>query len=275
MDETILELGAEGGSISILGLRGSDGLRKYVLEKNEVALRCMLPDEEFEGEAVTKSAPVTSWSEAVRLLSQNPNWYRLNPISVHPYFVRRILALVEDHGGPAAIERWRRYSLASDVVKTKVDNMLSVGHAVIGSLTTDRIRVLYEKYLDLIRLEIEEFGVKPTEVRHLIGRLGEFYCALMVEGTLASTANQHGFDVISKDGRKVSVKTTAQKSGFVRISDSTLGKADDLMLIQYKDQHLSVIYFGDIMTVVGVARHYPERGWYELDVSRAKGVVGR
>ena len=77
-------------------------------------------------------------------------------------------------------------------------------------ITADRIQQLYDKYLELIRLEIVEFGVKPTEVRHLIGRLGEFHCALQVGGTLAHLANQHGFDVICRNGRRISVKTTAQ-----------------------------------------------------------------
>jgi hypothetical protein len=57
-------------------------------------------------------------------------------------------------------------------------------------ITADRIKHLYDRYLELIRLEIDEFGVKPTEVRHLIGRLGEFYCALQVNGTLAHLANR-------------------------------------------------------------------------------------
>ena len=61
---------------------------------------------------------------------------------------------------------------------------------------------MYEKYMDIIKLEVEQFGCKPTEVRHLIGRLGEFFCALQVNGKLAHEANQHGFDVISESGSK-------------------------------------------------------------------------
>ncbi|WP_058361165.1 DUF6998 domain-containing protein [Xanthomonas translucens] len=76
-------------------------------------------------------------------------------------------------------------------------------------ITTGRIQQLYDKYLELVRLETEEFGVKPTELRHLIGRLGEFYCALQASGTLAHFANQHGFDVVCGNGRRISVKTTA------------------------------------------------------------------
>lgn len=69
-------------------------------------------------------------------------------------------------------------------------------------IATEQIRILYDKYLELIKLEVEIFGVKPTEVRHLIGRLGEFYCALQVGGTLAYTPNQHGFDVVCNDSNR-------------------------------------------------------------------------
>jgi hypothetical protein len=140
-------------------------------------------------------------------------------------------------------------------------------------ISEEQIRVLYEKYFELIKLEISEFGVKPTEVRHLIGRLGEFHCALAVNGTLARTANQHGFDVISKNGRKISVKTTAQIVGFIPISSSTISRADDLMIIQYQDQKLSIVYFGDINKAVSASRHYPKSGKYELDISKARKLT--
>ena len=52
-------------------------------------------------------------------------------------------------------------------------------------IATEKIKLLYNKYLELIKLEVEVFGVKPTELRHLVGRLAEFYCALQVEGSLA------------------------------------------------------------------------------------------
>lgn len=140
-------------------------------------------------------------------------------------------------------------------------------------ITFERIVALRDQYLNLIRLEVEEFGVKPTEVRHLIGRLGEFECAIIVGGTLAHRANQHGFDVISKDGRKISVKATAQKTGFVAISEKTLHYADDLMLLQYVDGGLVTIYYGCIKNAVSVARIYSGVGKYELDISKAKTLA--
>ena len=140
-------------------------------------------------------------------------------------------------------------------------------------ITTDRIQQLYDKYLELIRLEIVEFGVKPTEVRHLVGRLGEFHCALQVGGTLAHLANQHGFDVVCRNGRRISVKTTAQTTGFVPIGKATIDKVDDLMIIQYRDGELSIVYYGPIGPAAAAARYYDHVGKYELDISKARRLA--
>lgn len=140
-------------------------------------------------------------------------------------------------------------------------------------ITADQIKYLYDKYLDLIRLEIQEFGVKPTEVRHLIGRLGEFYCALNLNGALAHQANQHGFDVVCGNGRKVSVKTTAQITDFVPISKSTIDKVDDLMIVQYRDGQLSTVYYGPVGPAAEAARYYDSVGKYELDITKARKLM--
>jgi len=140
-------------------------------------------------------------------------------------------------------------------------------------ISQEQIKILYKKYLELIDLEIREFGVKPTEVRHLIGRLGEFFCAIKTGGALAHTANQHGFDVISSSGRRVSVKTTAQRTGFVPISAATLDKVDDVMILQFKEGELDVVYYGEILKAVEVARFYEHTGKYELDISKARKLA--
>ncbi len=140
-------------------------------------------------------------------------------------------------------------------------------------ITPDRIQQLYDKYSELISLEILEFGVKPTEVRHLIGRLGEFYCALQVGGSLAHLANQHGFDVVCSQGRRISVKTTAQITGFVPIGKSTIDKVDDLMIIQYRNGELSIVYYGPVGPATEAARYYDHVGKYELDISKARRLM--
>jgi hypothetical protein len=138
-------------------------------------------------------------------------------------------------------------------------------------MNSQQIKTMYEKYMEIVKLEIEEFGCKSTEVRHLIGRLGEFFCALHVNGKLAHEVNQHGFDVISENGRRISVKTTAQKSGFVTINPNTASKVDDLMLIQFTEFKLEVIFYGPIQKAVEVSRTWD--GKFEFDISKARKLT--
>ncbi len=143
-------------------------------------------------------------------------------------------------------------------------------------LCPEQLRILRDKYLELIRLEVEQFGVKPTEVRHLIGRLGELHCALEVGGRLAHVVNQHGFDVTSAEHKRISVKTTAQAAGFVIIgSQKSIDKADELMILQYQAQagELSVVYYGPIAQAVEEARFYAPSGHYEPDISKARRLM--
>jgi len=143
------------------------------------------------------------------------------------------------------------------------DNVKSV-----SVLNQSQIQTLYEEYMEILKLEVNEFGCKPTETRHLIGRLGEFKCALQTNGELAREVNQHGFDVISSTGKRISVKTTAQKTGFVSINKNTLSKVDELMVIQYDKGKFKILYHGDINKAVEVSRTWGKT--YELDLSKAK-----
>ncbi|MCX7562846.1 hypothetical protein OS176_04705 [Xanthomonadaceae bacterium XH05] len=141
-------------------------------------------------------------------------------------------------------------------------------------LSPEQLQILRDKYLELIRLEVDQFNVKPTEVRHLIGRLGELQCALEVGGTLAHVVNQHGFDVTSPEGTRISVKTTAQTAGFVNLRNvKSINTAEELMILQYRagEDELSVVYHGPIAQAREAARLY--RQHYELDLSTARRLM--
>jgi hypothetical protein len=140
-----------------------------------------------------------------------------------------------------------------------------------GGLNQAQIQLLYEEYMRVLELEVKIFGCQPTETRHLIGRLGEFKSALLTNGTLAREINQHGFDVIGASGRRISVKTTAQKSGFVSINQNTLDKVDDLIILQFHDGEFKTMYHGTIHEAVTVARTW--KNTYELSVSKAKKLM--
>ena len=126
---------------------------------------------------------------------------------------------------------------------------------------------LYEEYTRILDYEVGVLKCQPTETRHLIGRLGEILCARKTNGTLAARVNQPGFDVISGSGRKISVKTTAQTSGFVSISAKTLDRVDDLMVIQYKASEFHILFYNAVALAIAVAR--PWKDTYELDLKGA------
>jgi hypothetical protein len=52
-----------------------------------------------------------------------------------------------------------------------------------------------------------EWGVKPAELNHLTGRIGELYAAMITRGQMALETNQKGYDVVSAENQKISVKT--------------------------------------------------------------------
>ena len=50
------------------------------------------------------------------------------------------------------------------------------------------------------------WGVPPQELRHLCGRIGELYAAMITNGQMANNINQKGYDVVSGIGESISVK---------------------------------------------------------------------
>jgi hypothetical protein len=138
-------------------------------------------------------------------------------------------------------------------------------------LTKNQIEELYNKYLEIIKWEVEELKCNKTELTHLIGRLGEFYCAKFVNGSLAHATNQHGFDVIKENEKTISVKATAQKNSFVSINGRTHEKADELMVLQLKNNfEIEIIYYGSMKLAINNSRPWKER--HEFDISNAKRI---
>ena len=138
----------------------------------------------------------------------------------------------------------------------------------LSNLQKAQIESLYQEYLELLEVELGLLGCSPTELRHLIGRIGEFKCALATNGRLTSVPNQHGFDVISAKEKRISVKTTAQASGFISINSGTVDFADELMVVQFRLGEFVILYHGPIKPALDLARVYNNK--YELDISKIK-----
>ena len=86
-NEVVVEVGSEGGSVTLRGTRTPTGwlFSRHVIDQSAAML-----DEVADEQA---SSSVKSWSAALKLLSEYP-WVDLHPIEVHPEFRQRILDAV-------------------------------------------------------------------------------------------------------------------------------------------------------------------------------------
>jgi hypothetical protein len=86
------------------------------------------------------------------------------------------------------------------------------------------------------------WGVPPTELRHLCGRIGELYTALIVNGQMASEVNQRGYDVVSDTGERISVKTTATmgSSSHVAFNANSMQFVDRVMVLRMNTEEMQI-----------------------------------
>jgi len=75
------------------------------------------------------------------------------------------------------------------------------------------------------------WGVEPSELRHLTGRIGELYAAMITRGQMALAINQRGYDVVSADNERISVKTCTS-SNHVSFRKSTFGEVDRIIVLR-------------------------------------------
>lgn len=86
------------------------------------------------------------------------------------------------------------------------------------------------------------WGVPPTELRHLCGRIGELYAALITNGQMATQVNQQGYDVVSADGERISVKTTATMGlgGHVSFNPNSLEFVDRVIVLRINTEEMQI-----------------------------------
>lgn len=87
-----------------------------------------------------------------------------------------------------------------------------------------------------------QWDVPPTELRHLSGRIGELYAALITNGQMATDVNQKGYDVVSDSGERVSVKTTAMMgtSGSISFNPNTLNLVDRIIILRINTDEMQI-----------------------------------
>ena len=86
------------------------------------------------------------------------------------------------------------------------------------------------------------WGVPATELRHLNGRIGELYAALITNGQMATNVNQQGYDVVAGTGERVSVKTTGMMtgSGHVSFNPNTLDLVDRVIILRINTDEMQI-----------------------------------
>ena len=75
------------------------------------------------------------------------------------------------------------------------------------------------------------WGVAPAELNHLTGRIGELYAAMITRGQMALETNQRGYDVISVDNERISVKTITSTMN-VTFNPNTFDQVDRVMVLR-------------------------------------------
>jgi hypothetical protein len=75
------------------------------------------------------------------------------------------------------------------------------------------------------------WGVAPAELNHLTGRIGELYAAMITRGQMALETKQRGYDVVSAENERISVKTVTSSS-HVSFNLSTFELVDRVMILR-------------------------------------------
>lgn len=86
------------------------------------------------------------------------------------------------------------------------------------------------------------WGVPATELRHLCGRIGELYVAMLTNGQMATEVNQRGYDVVSGVGERISVKTTAQTGyeGHASFNPNSFDQVDRIAVLRINTEEMQV-----------------------------------
>jgi hypothetical protein len=80
------------------------------------------------------------------------------------------------------------------------------------------------------------------ELRHLCGRIGELYAAVISNGRMATEPNQKGYHVVSANNERISVKTTAimGSTGLISSNANTLEHVDRIIVLRINSEEMQI-----------------------------------
>ena len=116
------------------------------------------------------------------------------------------------------------------------------------------------------------WGVPVTELKHLSGRIGELYAALLTNGQMAVDVNQHGYDVVSGEGERVSVKTTgrAASQGQISFNPRTMDQVDRIMIfrINIEEMQIETLFDGSVKDAMPLMFQTNSDSKYKIALSK-------
>ena len=103
--EIVLQVGAEGGSLTIVRYHVSGEKWQFAFIRDESTLADFLVEEDQEDffEALDS---IATFEDAIALMNKYP-WPNLYPLVVHPEYVNRVREIIEKSGNPRAKDRWK------------------------------------------------------------------------------------------------------------------------------------------------------------------------
>lgn len=116
------------------------------------------------------------------------------------------------------------------VTPVHVIKLLQQEQRALMSLSQIQIIKALAEALQWLEKELA-WGAPIQELRHLTGRIGELYTAMITRGQMATAVNQHGYDVVSADGERISVKTVTSASR-VDFNRATIDQVDRVVILR-------------------------------------------
>jgi hypothetical protein len=103
--EIVLQVGAEGGSLTIVRYHVSGEKWQFAIIRDESTLADFLGEEDKEDlfEALDS---IATFEDAIALMNKYP-WPNLYPLVVHPEYANRVRKIIERSGDPRAMDRWK------------------------------------------------------------------------------------------------------------------------------------------------------------------------
>jgi hypothetical protein len=105
-DQVIIELGAEGGSLTLMGNLAVDEADSFWLNAYDCSFNT-LPDENVPP-STTVSSRVSTWDDAMALLDAYPYWTKFYPLAIHPDFKEKLFVELCLREEPERVEEWMR-----------------------------------------------------------------------------------------------------------------------------------------------------------------------